>query len=97
MLDTGSQRHKPFPIISFDTASSLAAPCQARGQDSSLLINSELNEFHEQVNKSSICYLHQTGVNMLGIYHIQDGGCSLQTVVHNSCIGVVNLSLSVLS
>ena len=31
MLDTGSQRHRPFPIISFDTASSLAAPCQARG------------------------------------------------------------------
>ena len=96
MLDTGSQRHKPFPIISFDTASSLAAPCRARGQDSSLLINSELNEFHEQVNKSSICYLHQTGVDMLGICYIQDGRCSLQNVVHNNCISVVNLSSSVI-
>ena len=41
VLDTGSQRHRPYPIISFDTASSLAAPCQARGQDSSILTNSE--------------------------------------------------------
>ncbi|KMM31143.1 hypothetical protein ACM15_24060, partial [Parabacteroides goldsteinii] len=27
--------------VSFDTAGSSAAPCQARGQDSSILINSE--------------------------------------------------------